>query len=118
MQHYKRYDIKKVSINEVNNVIAINEVNNVIAINEYLIDLRAENEFKEGRLPNSINVPFLHMKDWASKNIRNVNTRIYLYCQNGARSVHAASALRKMGFTSVIDLGGLNAYNGKLVNDN
>ncbi|HHW90162.1 MAG TPA: rhodanese-like domain-containing protein [Clostridiales bacterium] len=105
---HKRYDINKVNINEVNNILGVNE---------YLIDLRSNNEFKEGRLPNSINVPFLKIGDWAKNNIDNYNAKIYLYCQNGARSVHAAAILKKMGYTKVVDLGGLNAYKGEMITD-
>lgn len=103
--YYKRYDIKK---------LEINDINQVLSSNEYLIDLRSETEFKEGRIPNSINVPFLFIKDWAKNNIRSHHSRIYLYCQNGAKSVLAATTLKKMGYSDVIDMGGLNAYRGNL----
>lgn len=106
--YHKRYDINKININDVVNVLEIND---------YLIDLRSYNEFKDGRLPNSINVPFLKIGDWAKNNINNYNAKIYLYCQNGARSVHAAAILKKMGYANVVDLGGLNAYKGELVTD-
>ena len=105
--YYKRYDIRKMDINEIDQILSSNE---------YLIDLRSETEFKEGRIPNSINVPFLFIKDWA-KNIRSYHSRIYLYCQNGARSVLASSILKKSGFIDVVDIGGLNAYKGRLVTD-
>lgn len=106
--YYNRYDIKKLDINDINEVLTHND---------YLIDLRSKTEFEEGRIPNSINVPFLYLKDWAKNNLRSYHSRIYLYCQNGARSVLAASALKKMGFTDVIDIGGLNAYKGVLETD-
>jgi phage shock protein E len=105
---YKRYEINRVNINDVNNVITDDD---------YLIDLRSPNEFKEARLPNSINVPFLKIGEWVKKNVKNYHSTIYLYCQNGARSLHAATTLRKMGYTNIIDLGGLNAYRGELIGE-
>lgn len=105
---YKRYEINRANINDVSNLITDGD---------YLIDLRSQNEFNEARLPNSINVPFLQVGDWVKKNIKNYSAKIFLYCQNGARSVHAAATLRKMGYTNIIDLGGLNAYNGELVGE-
>lgn len=99
-----------------NKKVNINNINEIMSENDFLIDLRSESEFREGTIPNSINVPFLHIKNWAKNNAK-LDTRIYLYCQNGARSTNAASALKKLGYTNVIDLGGLNAYNGKLKTD-
>lgn len=105
---FKRYDITKGDINNINNMLNAND---------YLIDLRSNSEFKEGRLLKSINVPFLSIGDWVKKNIKNNNTQIFLYCQNGARSFHAATTLKKMGYTNIVDLGGLNAYKGELITD-
>ncbi len=105
--YYKRYDKK----------ININDINQILSDNEFLIDLRSMTEFREGRIPNSINVPFLNIEDWVKKNVRNLHTRIYLYCQNGARSIHAVIVLKRLGYYDVVDLGGLNAYKGKLETD-
>ncbi|HEY8443466.1 MAG TPA: rhodanese-like domain-containing protein [Clostridia bacterium] len=102
---HKRYDINKVNINEVFDLMTNGD---------YLIDLRSQSEYKEAHLPNSINVPFLKISEWVKKNIKNSNARFFLYCQNGARSVHAAATLRKMGYTNIVDLGGLNAFKGIL----
>ncbi|HEY8423615.1 MAG TPA: rhodanese-like domain-containing protein [Clostridia bacterium] len=56
--YYKRYDIMKVDINDINKLITNND---------YLIDLRSVGEYKDGHLPNSINVPFLQIGDWINK---------------------------------------------------
>lgn len=40
----------------------------------------------------------------------NKNTTIFIYCRSGNRSVTAAKALVKMGYTKIYNLGGINDW--------
>lgn len=79
-----------------------------------LLDVRTEEEYEQGHIENSINVP-LHMIKNAKKYIKTDAVPIYVYCLSGARSSQAVAALKKMGYTNVINIGGINRYRGKIV---
>ena len=39
---------------------------------------------------------------------------MFVYCHSGAKSGQAVSALRRMGYTNVKNIGGIAAYSGKV----
>ena len=78
-----------------------------------LLDVRAAEEFREGHIPGSRNVP-LHELDDKLDVIGNRSTPVFVYCYSGARSRRAASTLQDMGYTRVRNLGGIAAYSGKV----
>jgi len=41
-------------------------------------------------------------------------TPLFVYCYSGNRSRQAAGVLSVMGYTSITDLGGIEAYTGEL----
>ena len=77
-----------------------------------LLDVRTPEEFREGRIPGSRNLPLQNL-DKSHTIIENEHVPVYLYCHSGARSARAAAILRGMGYTDVKDLGGINAYRGE-----
>ncbi|MBR2374472.1 MAG: rhodanese-like domain-containing protein [Lentisphaeria bacterium] len=46
--------------------------------------------------------------------LRNKGARICVYCRSGRRSAVAAEKLKKMGYTDVYDLGGIQEASKKL----
>lgn len=78
-----------------------------------LLDARTPQEFREGHIPGSINLP-LQALDNAEEIIENVDTHIYVYCHSGSRSRQAAAMLGAMGYTNVKNIGGIAAYSGKV----
>ena len=78
-----------------------------------LLDVRTEEEYREGHIPGSRNVP-LHELDDAPGVIGSRSTPVFVYCASGARSRHAARTLQVMGYTRVRNLGGIDAYSGKM----
>lgn len=81
--------------------------------NAVLIDVRQPDEFERGRIPGARNVPSQKLRDF-SLEVTDKDTPIYVYCLSGARSARAVRALRGVGFTNVIDLGGIQSYTGEL----
>jgi len=78
-----------------------------------LIDVREEDEYAEGRIPGSINIPLSRLRDIESK-IENYDTPLFVYCLSGGRSASATAALVGMGYSTVNNIGGISAYNGKV----
>ena len=78
-----------------------------------LVDVRTPEEYKNGHIPGSKNVP-LQQLDQISAIAENKNTALYVYCHSGARSRQAAAQLQRMGYRNVRNIGGIAAFTGKL----
>ncbi len=78
-----------------------------------LLDVRSPQEYREGHIPGSQNVP-LQQLDKVEEVTENKDTILYVYCRSGARSRQAVSLLKHMGYTNVHNIGGIAAYSGKV----
>ena len=78
-----------------------------------LLDVRTPQEYSEGHIPGSKNVP-LQTLDKIRNIVDNKDTELFVYCHSGARSRQAAEALRHMGYTKVNNIGGISYYRGKV----
>ena len=78
-----------------------------------LLDVRTEQEYREGHIPESKNLP-LQTLDKAALVIENKDIPLYVYCYSGARSRQAVTMLQKMGYTNIKNIGGIAAYTGKV----
>ena len=78
-----------------------------------LLDVRTPQEYREGHIPGSTNVP-LQAIDKVAFITENKDTVLYVYCHSGARSRQAAGILQNMGFANVNNIGGIAAYRGKV----
>ena len=78
-----------------------------------LLDVRTPQEYREGHIPGSKNVP-LQRLDKLEELTENKDTVLYVYCHSGARSRQAANFLQYMGYTNVHNIGGITAYSGKV----
>ena len=78
-----------------------------------LLDVRSPQEYREGHIPGSQNVP-LQQLDKVEEVTENKDTVLYVYCRSGARSRQAVSLLNHMGYTNVHNIGGIAAYSGKV----
>ena len=78
-----------------------------------LLDVRTPQEYQEGHIPRSKNVP-LQTIDKISSVADNKNIPLFVYCYSGGRSRQAAAALGQMGYTNVQNIGGIAAYQGKV----
>ena len=78
-----------------------------------LLDVRTPQEYREGHIPGSKNVP-LQALDKVSSVAENKDTELFVYCYSGSRSRQAVSALQDMGYTNVRNIGGIAAYQGKV----
>ena len=78
-----------------------------------LLDVRSPQEYREGHIPGSQNVP-LQQLDKVEEVTENKDTVLYVYCRSGARSRQAVSLLKHMGYTNVHNIGGIAAYSGKV----
>lgn len=75
-----------------------------------LLDVRSSEEYHEGHLEGSVNIPINRIPTIAYPK----ETPIFVYCLSGARSKRAANFLNKIGYTAT-NIGGIAGYNGRLV---
>ena len=78
-----------------------------------LLDVRTPQEYREGHIPGSKNVP-LQTIDKIHSVADNQDTALFVYCYSGGRSRQAVSALQHMGYANVRNIGGIAAYSGKV----
>ena len=98
--------LKQPDINK--GVMAYRDTNGAV-----LLDVRTPQEYREGHIPGSKNVP-LQQLDKISSVADNKNTPLFVYCYSGGRSRQAASMLQHMGYSNVQNIGGITAYSGKV----
>ena len=94
--------IYTISVEEVKSLVdSFNDQDNLV-----IIDVRTNEEYKEGHIKNSINIPV--------DNIEKINyrkdTKIVLYCRSGNRSNQAALKLKSLGYENIYDMGGINYW--------
>lgn len=78
-----------------------------------LLDVRTPNEYQEGHIPGSKNVPLQAIEKVKSV-VRDSATPLFVYCYSGSRSSQAAVMLKHMGYTNVKNIGGIAGYTGKV----
>ena len=76
-----------------------------------MLDVRAPEEYAQGHIPGSVNLPLAAIAE-AKRRFPDQSTPLFVYCLSGARSRSAVAALEQMGFTNVVNMGGISAYRG------
>lgn len=82
----------------------------------YLVDVRTPEEYAEGHIEGSINIPLQDLNDILDV-IPDKNTVIYVYCRSGNRSGQSLPVLSDLGYTNVTNIGGIIDYKGQLVKE-
>ncbi|MCI8399425.1 MAG: rhodanese-like domain-containing protein [Oscillibacter sp.] len=78
-----------------------------------LLDVRTPQEYREGHIPGSINVP-LQSLGAEGRVPAEKNAALFVYCHSGARSRQAVELLGRLGFANVKNIGGIAAYKGRV----
>jgi len=80
-----------------------------------ILDVRSQDEFEQGHIPNAVLLPAADIRDMAETIITDKNQTILVYCRSGGRSENASRALIDMGYTSVFDFGGILDWQGEIM---
>src|SRR3954464_15637994 len=92
--------VKEVDPREVHDI-----VNN--GYDAFVVDVREQHEYDEGRLPGAVHVPRGHLETRIENTVKDKDARVILYCQSGNRSAFAADTLqRQLGYTNVESMNG------------
>ena len=74
-----------------------------------LLDVRTSQEFAAGHIPNAVNIPVQEL-DRRMGELGPKDRPVVIYCRSGRRSSHAATMLKKAGYTAVHDLGAMTRW--------
>ncbi|MFO7729133.1 MAG: rhodanese-like domain-containing protein [Spirochaetia bacterium] len=78
-----------------------------------VVDVRTPAEFADGHIPSAVNIPVSDIADQPPSVPK--DRLVVLYCRSGARSSSAAESLRSLGYTRVVDFGGIYRWDGETV---
>ena len=79
-----------------------------------LVDVRTADEYNSGHIVGAENMD-VNQSDFDSRVATLDKARpVALYCRSGRRSKEAAEKLCKLGYTNVVEFGGIMDWNGKI----
>ena len=79
-----------------------------------ILDVRRPDEFAAGHIPNAINVPNESIGAEEIPELLDKDQLIMVYCRSGRRSKEASEKLVKLGYTNVVEFGGILDWKGKI----
>lgn len=82
--------------------------------NYILLDVRRADEFEAGHIPGAVNLPNEEIGTEEIPSLPDKTQTIYIYCRSGNRSKQAADKLLALGYTNLIEFGGIIDYTGEL----
>ena len=78
-----------------------------------ILDVRTAAEFDEKHIPGAINVPNEAIGTDAIPELPDKDQQILVYCRSGNRSKQASEKLIKLGYTNVVEFGGIIDWPGE-----
>ena len=96
--------------------ITISEAVEMMEIeSDYIIlDVRRPDEFATGHIPNAINIPNESIGTDEISELPYKDQLILVYCRSGNRSKQASQKLVKLGYSNVVEFGGINDWKGEI----
>ena len=78
-----------------------------------IVDVRRDDEYKAGHIPGALLLTLEKItKESAAKVLPDKSQMIFIYCRSGRRSKIAANKLHELGYTNLIEFGGILDYTG------
>ena len=82
--------------------------------NYMILDVRRPDEYAGGHIPKAINVPNEEIGSAEIPELPDKSQLILVYCRSGRRSKEASEKLVKLGYTNVVEFGGILDYKGEI----
>ena len=82
-----------------------------------ILDVRRPDEFAAGHIPGAINVANESIGTAEIPELPDKDQLIMVYCRSGRRSKEASEKLVKLGYTNIVEFGGILDWNGEIVTD-
>ena len=78
--------------------------------NYIILDVRTQEEYDDKHIPGAILIPDYEITELAEKELTDKNQLILVYCRSGNRSKTASQALVDMGYTNIVEFGGIKSW--------
>ena len=79
-----------------------------------ILDVRRPDEYAAGHIPNAINVPNESIGTDEIPELPDKDQLIMVYCRSGRRSKEASEKLVKLGYTKIVEFGGILDWKGEI----
>ena len=80
-----------------------------------ILDVRRVDEFAEKHIPGAINIPNEEIGEEPIPQLPDKDQLILVYCRSGNRSKQASGKLVALGYTNVVEFGGIIDWPGEVV---
>ena len=97
--------------------ITVQEAANIMQseTNYILLDVRTAQEYASGHIPGAVNLPNETITSEAIQQLPDKEQLILVYCRSGNRSKQASEKLVNLGYTNIVEFGGINDWSGEVV---
>lgn len=79
-----------------------------------ILDVRTWEEYNDGHIPGAICIPNETIGTEEITQLPNKEQVIYIYCRSGNRSKQAAAKLVELGYTNIVEFGGMIDWSGPI----
>ena len=79
-----------------------------------ILDVRRPDEYADGHIPGAINVPNEEIGTTELPELPDKAQLILVYCRSGRRSKEASEKLVKLGYTNIVEFGGIIDWKGEI----
>ena len=86
----------------------------VIENNYVILDVRTLQEYNEGHIPGAICIPNETIGSEEIPQLPDKDQLILVYCRSGNRSKQASQKLVQLGYTNVVEFGGILDWTGEV----
>ena len=83
--------------------------------NYILLDVRTQEEYAHAHIPGAICIPNETIGSEEIPELPDKDQLILVYCRSGNRSKQAAEKLVKLGYTNIVEFGGILDWTGETV---
>jgi len=80
-----------------------------------ILDVRTQAEFEAAHIPGAICIPNETISDQPIDRLPDKDQLILVYCRSGNRSKQASEKLVKLGYTNIVEFGGISSWPGETV---
>ena len=82
--------------------------------NYIILDVRRPDEYAKGHIPGAINVANEMIGTEEIPELPDKSQLILVYCRSGRRSKEASEKLVKLGYTNIVEFGGIQDWKGEI----
>ena len=82
--------------------------------NYIILDVRRPDEYAGGHIPGAINIPNEQIGTSEIPHLPSKSQLILVYCRSGRRSKEASEKLVRLGYTNVVEFGGILDWKGEI----